>query len=181
MRAPAACEISFVVSAGRSRTIIQPNNDSCLVPPRPADRLQLRADDGAGLPGGRLRYPPRMHPPRPRPRVFVVDRNRRRRDGAHRFAPLRDSRRPADLPRRSQVDDLFRLGLRVLRRHDRRNARRLLRFALVSNRVRRDDGHVRAWRSRSDRQSDASDASWRATATGACRPPCRGRWPIRTR
>ena len=35
------------------------------------------------------------------------------------------------------------------------------------------------WRSRSDRQSAEWDASLPATATGACLPPCRGRWPIR--
>ena len=121
-----------------------------------------------------------MPPPWLQPRIFVVDRDGGGRDGPDRLAHLRDSRRPADLYGRSQVDDFLRLGLRLLRRPDRRTARRIPRFAPVSNRVRRDRRTCAAWRWRSARPSAASDASFPATATGACLPPCRGRWLIRS-
>src|SRR4029077_5954734 len=103
---------------------IRTNHDPCLVSLRPADRLQLRADDGAWIFGGRLRNPPRMRASRLRSRVFVVDCDRGGGDGAGRIASLTDSRRSADLPCRSQDDDFFRIGIRVLRRDDRRIARR---------------------------------------------------------
>ena len=79
-----------------------------------------------------------------RPRIFVVDRDRGRGGRADRIARLRHPGRPSDLPCRSQVDDFFGLGIRVLRGNDRRTDRRVPGFAMVPNRDRRDDGHVRA-------------------------------------
>src|ERR1700676_5476518 len=141
---------------------IRTNHDPCLVSPGPADRLQLRADDGAWISGGRLRYPPRMRASRLRSRVFVVDCDRGGGDGAGRVAALRDSRRLADLPCGSQDDDLFRVWICILRRDDRWTARRVPGFAVVPNRVRGDYRHVcPRTRDRAGNRQNGMPACWR--------------------
>ncbi len=75
--------------------------------------------------------------------------------------------------------DLVGLGLRLVRRIDRRRDRRHTSSrGYYGVAVGVTGRHVRDRRWRSDRRSGVSDAICRATATGGCPRHCRGRWLI---